>query len=106
MLYDIPGTRSVLGRTISAEIRARMAARRISGKQLAALAGMSQNYLATRLRDEKPFTLDDVEMLMDHLAENEEPADFMTRASSNHIEEVWIAMDSLKQSGDGATAVE
>jgi transcriptional regulator with XRE-family HTH domain len=106
MLHDIPGTRSVFGRTISAEIRARMAARRISGKQLAALAGMSQNYLATRLRDEKPFTLDDVETLMDHLAENEEPAEFMARASSNHGEEVWIAMDGLERSGKSAQSGE
>lgn len=54
------GTSSVLGRCVSAHIRAQLGAKRMSGKTLAARIGLSQNYVATRLRDEKPFTLDDV----------------------------------------------
>lgn len=51
-----------LARAFSAEIRAELARRSptISGLKLAGLVGMSQNYIAKRLRDELPFTLDDI----------------------------------------------
>jgi hypothetical protein len=42
-------------------VRAHMGRQRLSGKTLAAKSGVSQNYLATRLRDEAPFTIDYVE---------------------------------------------
>lgn len=95
MLFDVDGTRSSFGRIVSAEIRGRMAARRISGKQLAALAGMSQNYLATRLRDEKPFTVDDIEALKVHIADDEDLVPFLTRAYENQSDEVYYAMETL-----------
>lgn len=40
----------------------------MSGNTLAGKIGKSQNYVAVRLRDEKPFTLDDVELISDVLA--------------------------------------
>ena len=51
-----------LAKAFAAEIRAELARRSptISGLKLAGLVGMSQNYIAKRLRDELPFTLDDV----------------------------------------------
>ncbi len=51
-----------LARAFSAEIRALLVRRQptMSGLKLAGLIGMSQNYIAKRLRDEYPFTLDDV----------------------------------------------
>lgn len=63
----IEGTQSYLGRCVSAEVRARLAAMRISGVSLAKRMGRSQNYIAKRLRDEAPFTLDDVEDIVEAL---------------------------------------
>ncbi len=40
----------------------------MSGNTLAGRIGKSQNYVAVRLRDEKPFTLDDVELIADVLS--------------------------------------
>lgn len=48
---------------VSSEIRAAMARNRISGVELAKKAGVSQNYISKRLRDEMPFTLNDVEVI-------------------------------------------
>lgn len=98
MTDDIPGTRTHLARCISAEFRARMAAQRISGKALSAMAGMSQNYLAKRLRDEAPFTLDDVEVLVEHVDVNFDPPRFIAEAIERNSDEVWAAMDSQRLS--------
>lgn len=57
------GTHSIFARAIAAEVRAMSAASRISGKQLAMAIGLSQNYLAKRLRDEAPLTLDDIDAI-------------------------------------------
>lgn len=57
-------------RAVSAEVRAAMGRHRTSGLQLAGLAGMSQNYLAKRLRDEKPFTINDLEQICSALNED------------------------------------
>ena len=59
-----------LSQAISAEIRATMARKRITGLQLAGLIGMSQNYLAKRLRDEAPFTIPDLAKIADVLDED------------------------------------
>jgi len=47
-----------------------MGRRRVSGIQLASLTGISQNYIAKRLRDEAPFTLNDIERICVALEEN------------------------------------
>lgn len=52
-----------LARATSAEIRAEMSRRRISGTRLAAAAGLSQSYMSHRLRDQAPFTLNDIEAI-------------------------------------------
>lgn len=60
-----------------------MSARRVGLRDVAALAGFkSHNYLAIRLRDEKPFTLDDVDLLSRWL--REEPLEFLERSWTNH----------------------
>lgn len=65
-----------------------MAAERITGRDLAQRAGFrSHNYLAVRLRDEKPFTLDDIERIC--TAFGEDAAKFMARAEENHGERYW-----------------
>lgn len=61
---DLSGSKSSLARAVSAEIRARLAAQRTSGKKLAETVGLSQNYIAKRLRDEAPFTIDDIELIV------------------------------------------
>lgn len=49
-----------LAKAFAAEIRAELARQKITGLKLAGMVGMSQNYIAKRLRDEAPFTLDDI----------------------------------------------
>lgn len=44
-----------------------MARRRLTGQTLAARLGRSQNYVAKRLRDESPLTLNDIEAFADAL---------------------------------------
>lgn len=56
-----------LARATSAEIRAEMSRRRISGTRLAAAAGLSQSYMSHRLRDQAPFTLNDIEAICEAL---------------------------------------
>lgn len=53
----------------------------MSGNQLATMAGMSQNYVAKRLRDEAPFTLNDIERICEVL--DEDFTDLMTSAASH-----------------------
>lgn len=44
-----------------------MSRRNLSGTRLAALAGMSQSYVSHRLRDQAPFTLNDIEAICEAL---------------------------------------
>lgn len=59
-----------LARAVAAEIRAAMGRHRKSGLQLATATGLSQNYLAKRLRDEAPFTINDIEKICTVLEED------------------------------------
>nr|WP_300338739.1 hypothetical protein [Actinomyces sp.] len=56
----------------------------MSGNTLAGKIGKSQNYVAVRLRDEKPFTLDDVELISDVLAGGD-AGDFINYAVDEYI---------------------
>ena len=65
MTHDFEqGTRSAFGRAVAAEVRAILGAERMSGNALAKAIGLSQNYVAKRLRDEAPFTLDDLALIL------------------------------------------
>lgn len=57
-------------RAISAEVRAALARQRVTAKDLAHRAGMSESYLGKRLRDISPLTLNDVEALCRALGED------------------------------------
>ncbi|WP_205754147.1 MULTISPECIES: helix-turn-helix transcriptional regulator [Arthrobacter] len=57
-------------RASSAEVRATMARKRVSAAKLAAKAEMSPSYLSTRLRDDLPFTLNDIEAICKALEED------------------------------------
>lgn len=75
-----------------------MAAKRVSGKTLAAQAGMSQNYLAKRLRDEAPFTLDDLDALIECLEGSEAAAwEFAKEAEQRNLDAVWDAVDARQE---------
>lgn len=50
-------------RAVSAEVRAVMARHRVSATLLASRAKMSRSYLGKRLRDEVPFTFNDIEAI-------------------------------------------
>jgi len=79
------GTRTAFARAVAAELRALMAVERVSVRELAlGIEDRSLNYLAIRLRDEKPFTLDDVEQICVFL--NHDVESFVQRAYENHYE--------------------
>lgn len=61
-----------LARAFAAEVRAVLARRRITAKQLALKAELSPTYVNKRLRDEAPFTLNDVEVICAELGANSE----------------------------------
>lgn len=97
-MADFPsGTRAPFARAVTAELRARMAAERITLRDFAAKAGFkSHNYLAIRLRDEKPFTLDDVDLVAAFF--DESGAEFIAAACEHHEERLWTdAMDLRKK---------
>lgn len=82
-----------------------MAALRTSGKSLAGQVGMSQNYLATRLRDEKPFTLDDLEAVILAL-DHDNTESFIADALARHSDAVWAELTSLARAREPAAAAE
>lgn len=93
MLEFPSGTKSPFARMIAAEVRARIAAARMGQRELASDAGFaSHNYLAIRLRDERPFTLDDVEQLCTFY--EEEPKHFIETAVRNQADMVYAALDA------------
>ncbi|WP_133206808.1 MULTISPECIES: helix-turn-helix domain-containing protein [Arthrobacter] len=53
-----------MARAFAAELRAALARRRTSAKQLALAVGLTPAYVNKRLRDEAPFTLNDVEAII------------------------------------------
>jgi DNA-binding phage protein len=52
-----------LARAFSAHVRMVMARDRVTAQALAEAAGISRSYLGKRLRDEAPFSLNDVESI-------------------------------------------
>lgn len=88
------GTATPLARCISAEIRARLAAERKTQRDLAAMVGAtSHNYWSIRLRDMKPFTLDDLELIC--AAWDVDPGEFVSTATANHLDWVYEQLDSI-----------
>ena len=56
----VPGP---LARAFSAQVNRVMERERVTTTALAEATGLSRNYLGKRLRDEVPFTLNDVELI-------------------------------------------
>lgn len=48
---------------VSAEIRAELARLRMTATEMGIQSGISQNYISKRLRDEAPFTVNDLEKI-------------------------------------------
>ena len=59
-----------LARAVSAEVRAALARQRISVKELASRAGLTESYLGKRLRDDAPMTINDLESVCAVLGED------------------------------------
>lgn len=57
---DAPGD---YARAVSKEVRSQLGILRISQATLARRTNLSENYLSKRLRDEFPFTLNDIERI-------------------------------------------
>lgn len=86
-------TETYFARCVSAEIRARIGAGRYLNQQLlGAVIGRSQNYISERLRDVKPFTLDDLGRLLAYF--NEPERDFFA-ACERHGDVVYDEMVEL-----------
>lgn len=82
------GTSSVFARCVSAHVRAQLGAQRMSGNTLATRIGKSQNYVATRLRDELPFTLDDIEEIVAVLEPKMQAHTFIRTAQAVYTESI------------------
>jgi transcriptional regulator with XRE-family HTH domain len=54
---------SPLARAFSSHVRVAMAQQRVTAQALAGMTGISRSYLGKRLRDEVPFSLNDVEAI-------------------------------------------
>jgi hypothetical protein len=87
------GTRTAFARAVAAEVRAQLAARQITYKQLVDGAGLSStNYLSIRLRDVKPFDLDDIDKIAHFLSDGlagSETQHFIRHAVDEHEERIW-----------------
>lgn len=59
-----------LARALSAEVRAALARQRMTVKDLALKAGLSESYLGKRLRDDAPMTINDLESVCAALGED------------------------------------
>jgi transcriptional regulator with XRE-family HTH domain len=59
--------RETRSRHVAEEIRAVLARRRISGKEMASALGLSQFAMSRRLRGETPFSLDELDAVARHL---------------------------------------
>lgn len=93
------GSKTVFARCISAEIRSRIAvAKDVTGQKLAVKIGRSQNYVAERLRDEKPFTVDDIELVARFF--DDAPGEFV-QSALRHLDLVY---DELEAAWDAARA--
>jgi transcriptional regulator with XRE-family HTH domain len=57
-------------RALSAEVRAALARQRLTAKELAQRAEISESYLGKRLRDKAPMTLNDLEAVCAALKED------------------------------------
>lgn len=74
-----------------------MAAQRITGRELADLAGFgSHNYVAKRLRDDLPFTMDDIERLSAFWSEDAHQ--LIAAAYENHYERVYFEAEAAMRS--------
>lgn len=96
--------RSILHLCVSAEVRAIMASRRITGLAFAPKIGVSQNYLAKRLRDERPFTITDIERIAKEF--ELDPSEFLAKSLRDHSEDVLRQLDANEAKRAGRVYIE
>lgn len=86
-------TKTYFARCVSAEIRSRLAVDRgLNQLLLGRILGRSQNYVSERVRDVKPFTLDDMGMFLAYFGER---GDDFVNACERHGDVVENEMDAL-----------
>ena len=96
----------MFARCVSAEVRAQMAAVRITARDLAGRVGFSQNYLSIRLRDERPFTLDDLPRVIEALGYDGEVHEFIADATKRHTDNVWATVPSERDSSAAPSVID
>lgn len=72
-------------RAFSAHVRMVMGRERITTTALGLATGLSRNYLGKRLRDEAPFTLNEVELICKAL--NQDLVEFIRAAAGDEVED-------------------
>ncbi len=72
-----------LSEYVAGEIRATMARRRISGRQLAALLGASQTWVSSRLSGATPIDLNDLARIAEALGTY--PSELLPRATEGRL---------------------
>ena len=79
-----------LSQSVSAAFRALLAARKLTAVGVAPSIGRSLNYVATRLRGDAPFTVDDVEGLLAGIDPSIDAATWILDASRQYkADYVW-----------------
>lgn len=95
------GTQTILARCLSAELRGLIAKWRWNQRQFAKGAGWrTHNYVAKRLRDEAPFTLDDYERICE--AYELDPLEFMREAVDNNYERLMMELSNVTETPQAA----
>lgn len=108
MIETFPtGTQTPFARAIAAEVRAQLAARQLTYRDLVDKAGLSStNYVSIRLRDVKPFDLDDIDKIAAFFSDGgagTETHHFIARAIDQHQERIWDEMSYASVSGPRST---
>ena len=82
---------SRLARAVAAEVQSVIAVRGITQRDLARMTGLSQNYISTRLRNELPLDLGDMEMICKALGLGD-PAQFIVTADERWGDEMEVLL--------------
>lgn len=98
VLFFPTGSESVLARCVTYEVRAQLGKDRMNQREFATRLGFSShNYISVRLRDEKPFTLDDVDKMC--RLWDIDPEEFIQQAVASNLDRV---MADLHQATDSS----
>lgn len=99
--YFPTGAESVLARCVAAEVRAQLAKDRMNQREFAARLGFtSHNYISVRLREEKPFTLDDIDKMC--ALWDVAPEEFIQQAVESNLDRIMADLNEATAAGRAA----